>query len=127
MVEMMMKDPCDYNQAVKRHHYPSRTIEEIVARIPNAKVFSVLDTSNGFLQIPLDDAFAYTTTFNTPYGRYHFLRIPFGIASAAEVFQKAMDQLFASHPCECIVDVIVIWVQTTLRSRTPTISAKLRT
>ena len=47
-------DPCDLNKAVKRDYYPMSTIDEIVTRMPNAKVFTVLDASLGFLQIKLD-------------------------------------------------------------------------
>ena len=36
-------DPRDLNKAVKRCHYPMPTMEEIVARLPRAKIFSVLD------------------------------------------------------------------------------------
>lgn len=49
-------DPSDLNNAMKREHYPMRTIEEVVSTIPNAKVFSVLDAKSGFLQIELDEA-----------------------------------------------------------------------
>jgi hypothetical protein len=36
-------DPRDLNRAIKREHYPMKTIEEVVAGMPEAKVFSVLD------------------------------------------------------------------------------------
>ena len=39
------------------------------------------------------EASAYVCTFNSPFGRYRFLRCPFGISSAPEVFQKRNDQL----------------------------------
>ena len=49
-------DPRDINKAVKREHYPwpTKTVEEVVARMPNAKIFSVLDDSSGFWQIELE-------------------------------------------------------------------------
>ena len=81
-------DPRDLNEAIQRQHYPMRTIEEVIARIPNAKYFTVLDASSGFWQVPLDEESSLKTTFNTPHGRYRFLRLPFGINSAPEVFQK---------------------------------------
>jgi len=46
------------------------TIDEIVTRMPNAKVSSVLDASSGFWQIKLDSPSAKSCTFNTPFGRY---------------------------------------------------------
>ena len=46
-------DPRDLNKAIKREHFPTKTVEEVVARMPNAKIFSVLDASSGFWQIEL--------------------------------------------------------------------------
>jgi hypothetical protein len=86
-------DPKDLNAAIEREHYPMRTIEEIVAEIPDAKVFTKLDAKSGFLQIKLDEPSSYLTTFNTPVGRYRWLRLPFGIKCAPEVFQRIMDQM----------------------------------
>ena len=86
-------DPRNLNKAIKREHFPLPTIEEVTARMPNAKVFSVLDAKSGFWQIPLDESSSLLCTFNTPHGRYKFKRLPFGIKSAPEVFQKHMKQL----------------------------------
>ena len=72
-------DPRDLNVALQREHYPMRTIEEVLKHIPNAKYFTVLDASNAHWQIQLDKASSYLTTFSTPYGRYRFLRMPFGL------------------------------------------------
>ena len=43
-------DPRDLNRAIKREHYPMKTIEEVVTPMPNTKIFSVLDASSGFWQ-----------------------------------------------------------------------------
>ena len=102
-------DPKDLNCAILREHYYMRTIDEIVKRMPGARVFTVLDASNAYWQIPLDTQSSYNTTFNTPYGRYRFLRLPFGLKSASEVFQKAIDHIFTGYPCTSIVDDILVW------------------
>uniref|UniRef100_A0A3B3HY91 Gypsy retrotransposon integrase-like protein 1 n=1 Tax=Oryzias latipes TaxID=8090 RepID=A0A3B3HY91_ORYLA len=86
-------DPSNLNNAIKREHCPMRTIEEVVSTMPNAKVFSVLDAKSGFLQIELDDPSSFLTTFNTPIGRFRWLRLPFGIKCAPEIFQRIMDQM----------------------------------
>ena len=70
------------------------TIEEVIASMSQAKVFSVLDTTSGYWQVKLDEASSKLCTFNTPYGRYRFTRLPFGIKSAPEVFQHCMSELF---------------------------------
>ena len=41
-------DPSDFNRAVMREHFPMQTVEDVISRMPNAKVFSVLDANHGF-------------------------------------------------------------------------------
>ncbi len=45
---------------------------------------------SGFYQIPLEDESQELTTFITPFGRYYFRRLPFGITSALEIFMRKM-------------------------------------
>ncbi|KAL7832506.1 hypothetical protein SRHO_G00295240 [Serrasalmus rhombeus] len=101
-------NPKDLNTALKRPHYPMRSVEEVAAQMSGATVFSVLDAKNSFWQIRLDKKSSMLTTFSTPFGRYRFLRMPFGINSASEVFQRSIEHLFAGQPCSVIVDDIII-------------------
>ncbi|GFR57872.1 Reverse transcriptases (RTs) from retrotransposons domain-containing protein [Elysia marginata] len=84
-------DPKDLNKAIKREHHPMKSIEEIVREIPNAIVFSKLDAKSGIMQIQLDEDSSKLTTFNTPLGRYRWLRFPFGLKCSPEIFQRIMD------------------------------------
>ena len=87
-------DLADLNKAVKREHYPILTVEEIVAKIPDATVFTVLDAKSGYLQMKVDYESSLQTTMNTPIGRYRWLKLPFGIKSAGpEMYQRAMDEM----------------------------------
>ncbi|MEE4248366.1 MAG: reverse transcriptase family protein, partial [Kangiellaceae bacterium] len=79
-------DPTHLNKAIKRAHYPLTTVEQVMARIPGAKFFSTLDAKTGFWQIRLDEASSNVCTFNTPWGRYRFLRLPPGTVDAPEVY-----------------------------------------
>ena len=101
-------DPRDLNMALQRPHHPMKTIEEVISDIPGAKIFSVLDAKSGFWQIPLDEDSVKYTTFNTPNGRYQFIRMPYGLNSGSEVFQRTMEQLFSGYPCDIIADDILI-------------------
>ena len=104
--------PRDLNKAIQREHFPMMTtIEEVVASTPQAKVFSVLDTTSGYWQVKLDEASSKLCTFNTPYGRHRFTRLPFGIKSAPKVFQHRMSELFedvAGARVKAIVDDLLI-------------------
>ena len=87
-------DPPEFNKAIRRGHQAIPTPGEIVAKLHGSKYFSTLDATSGFLQIPLDDASSYLTTFATPSGRYRFLRLPFDIKSATEIFHRTIVELF---------------------------------
>ena len=69
-------DPRDLNNAIQREHYPMKTIEEVVAEMPNGKVFTKLDATSGFWQLKLTEESSKLTTFNTAFGRYRFRRAP---------------------------------------------------
>lgn len=85
-------DPTNLNRAIKRHHYQMPNIEDIVTKLKKAKIFSVLDAKDGFWQVKLTEESSYLTTFQTPFGRFRWTVLPFGIKSAPEVFQMRMSE-----------------------------------
>ena len=102
-------DPRDLNVAIKREHFRMPTIEQIASRLNGAKVFSVFDTSNGFLQVGLDQDSSLFTTFNTPFGLYRWKRMLFGIRSAPGVWQRKMrEHIEGLKGVEVIADDLVI-------------------
>ena len=62
-------DPKDLNRAIKREHYHLQTVEEVIEKLPQAKVFSKFDATHGFWHIKLDEPSSKLLTFNTPFGR----------------------------------------------------------
>ena len=106
-------DPRPLNKAIKREHYHLPTTEEITTRLSGAKYFSTLDACSGFWQIPLDEESSMLTTFGTPFGRYRYTRMPFGIHSAQEVFHKRLHELFHDlDGVETDIDDILVWGRT---------------
>lgn len=73
--------------------HPLPKISDLLSNINKAKLFSLLDLRSAYHQIPLAAESQDLTTFITPFGAYKFLRLPFGLASAASVFQKFMDSI----------------------------------
>lgn len=78
------------NKSVRRERFVLPTAEEITAKLNGATVFSTLDAAAGFWQIPLDKVSQKLTTFITPFTRYCFKCLPFGISSAPEIVQMTM-------------------------------------
>ena len=70
-------DPRDLNMAIKRQYYHVPTLESVTSTLTGAKPFSLLDARSGYWQIKLTESTSRSTTFNTPYGRYRYLRMPF--------------------------------------------------
>jgi len=81
------------NKAIKRLHYPISSINDILPQLSKAKVFSVLDAKDEFWKVKSDGPRSYLTTFWTPFGRYRWLRMPFGISSAPEEFQRRQHEV----------------------------------
>ena len=78
--------------------------------MPNATVFLILDASSGFWQIKLDQESAKLCTFNTPFGRYMFKQLPFGLSSSQDVFQRVISQMLEDiEGVEVVVDDILFW------------------
>ncbi|CAH1252634.1 RTL1 [Branchiostoma lanceolatum] len=103
-------DPRDLNEALKRSHYPAPTIDDLTPELRKAKVFSVLDAKNGYWQVVLDEESSLLTTFNTPQGRFKWKRLPFGIKSSPEEFQRRLDQaLEGLAGVKPVVDDILVW------------------
>ena len=103
-------DPVDLNKVIQREHYPLKTVEEVAANLGNANIFSTLDATSRFYQIKLTEESTWLTTFNTPFGRYKFERLPFGIVSAPDVFQRNLAQTFEDiEGCEVIEDDLLVW------------------
>ncbi|KAK7879228.1 hypothetical protein WMY93_033987 [Mugilogobius chulae] len=87
-------DPTDLNKAILRQHYSIPTADEVLCKLSGKKIFTVLDEKDGYWQIKLDKESSLLCTFNTPWGRYRFKRLPFGIKSASEVFQQRNCETF---------------------------------
>ncbi|KAL6475040.1 hypothetical protein MHYP_G00160800 [Metynnis hypsauchen] len=98
------------NKWVRRERHILPAVDHTLAMLAGAKVFTKLDATSGFWQIPLSEESSLLTTFITPFGRYSFNRLPFGISSAPEHFQRRMSQMLEG--CEgavCHADDIVVY------------------
>lgn len=107
---------CDFtrlNESVRRERHILPSVDHLLGSIQCAKVFTKLDANCGFHQIPLDTASQRLTTFITPFGRYCYRRLPFGISSAPEYFQKRMSQVLDGlKGVICMIDDVLVFGST---------------
>ena len=93
---------------IERHILPA--VDQTLARVAGATVFSKLDANSGFWQIPLAPESSPLTTFLTQFGRYCFNRLPFGITSAPEYFQCYMSKVLEGlEGAVCLIDDTLVY------------------
>ena len=85
-------DPGPLNKALKREHYRLPTLDDILPKLKNAKIFCKVDVSKAFLHVKLDYESSLLTTMNTPLGRLRWKRLAYGLKPASEIFEKGCMQ-----------------------------------
>jgi Reverse transcriptase (RNA-dependent DNA polymerase) len=86
-------DPKALNESIRRPHYPMPTLEDVTLKLHGSQYFSLLDITHAYWSIRLDEESSYLCTFGTPFGRYRFLRLPFGISSSQDIFQQKVNEI----------------------------------
>ena len=81
------------NKAIEVPKYPIPTVDELLLKLSNAKIFSCVDVYKGFSKIVLDESSSFLTTIHTPIGRYRWLRMPFGVSLGPEEYQRRQHEV----------------------------------
>ena len=89
----------DVNSKIIVERYPMPNIHETLLTLESAKVFTTIDLSSAYHQIPLTDESKDITAFITTKGFFRFPWIPFGLASASSVFHHMMHKIFKDVAC----------------------------
>jgi len=98
------------NKGVQRELYPLPRVSDMLSQLSRGKVFSKLDANSGFWQVMLEPKSKLLTTFITPWGRFCFKRMPFGISSAPEFFQRCMTKiLHGLDGVVCMMDDVLVY------------------
>ena len=101
-------DPKDLNKSIKRNQYYSKTIDEVSAELHDSRYFTVVDAKSGYWMVELDSESSLLTTFNTPWGKYKWLRLPFGLKVSSDVFQERLNSVLQGVKgiTGCVDDVL---------------------
>ena len=83
------------SDCLKEINHPLPTAEEIFANLNGGCLFSKLDLSEAYLQIPVEEKCAELFTINTHRGLYKVNRLQYGMRVALTIFQKIMDTMLA--------------------------------
>ena len=88
------------NEKTVSDPYYMGTLDEIVERVGQSSVLSKIDLAKGYYQVPVTAGSKEKTAFISPYDKYEFSRMPFGLKNASAIFQHMMDGVLNEvHDC----------------------------
>lgn len=103
-------DVTKLNESVCHERRILPNVDERLAQLKGASIFSKLDATSGFWLIPLHIESETLTTFITLFLFYYSQSLPFGISSAPERFQLRISQMIAGIPgTVCHADDILVF------------------
>ena len=88
-------------------------VEDIFSKLNGAKYFSTLDLRVGYHHIPFDKSSILKTAFNSPFGKYEYVKVPFRLAQAPAYFQELMTGILKDFDFAIVyLDDIIIFSKT---------------
>jgi hypothetical protein len=99
------------NSVTIKDRYPLPLIQDIFDQLGGSKLFSTLDMRSGFWQLPMSPESIEKTAFVCHRGQFECPRLPFGLANAPSVYQRAMNKVLGDFIGKFImvfIDDIVI-------------------
>ena len=84
---------CDFrplNEVTIKDAYPLPRIDESLARLGKAKIYTSIDLAWAFWQIPVRKADRHKTAFACELGLFEWRRMPFGMCNASATFQRSI-------------------------------------
>ena len=76
------------NACLVQDSYPLPKIQQLLDRAGGHRYYSSLDATQAYFSVHMDEHSKPLTAFSTPWGLYHWLRMPFGVAVATQVYSR---------------------------------------
>ncbi|XP_062713844.1 uncharacterized protein K02A2.6-like [Aedes albopictus] len=101
------------NAALEANKFPLPTPDDIFAKLAGSQYFSVLDLSDAYLQMEVDEDSQKLLTVNTHKGLFKYKRLPPGVKSAPGAFQKVIDNMIGDlEGTESLLDDVIVFGKT---------------
>ena len=99
------------NEVTTADPYYMASMEEILERVGGSKIISKIDLCKGFYQVEVEPSSREKTAFVSPYGKFEFQRMPFGLKNAPAMFQRLMEVVLGDcYDCSApYIDDIVVF------------------
>ena len=103
------------NKVTRKFTWPMSKVEDIFSKLNRATYFTTLDLRAGYDHIPLDKPSIPKTAFNSPFIKFEYMKVPFGLAQALAYFQELMTGILKDFPFAiAYIDDIIMFSKTPL-------------
>ena len=92
--------------------YPIPSVSNILDALSGGKLFSKLDLASGYWQVLVNPRHVHKTAFSTHLGLYEFLRMPYGLKTAPQTFQRILNSIFSDMLYNWLIiyiDDLIVW------------------
>ena len=101
------------NKVTRKFMWPMPKVKDIFSKLNRATYFTTLDLCAGYHHIPLDKSSIPKTAFNSPFGKYQYVKVPFRLAQAPAYFHELMTSILKDFPFAiAYLDDIIIFSKT---------------
>ena len=101
------------NKVTRKFTWPMPKVEDIFSKLNGVTYFTTLDLRAGYHHKPLDKSSIPKTAFNSPFGKFEYMKVPFGLAQAPAYFQELMTGILKDFPFTiAYLDDIIIFSKT---------------
>ncbi|UYV78715.1 K02A2.6-like [Cordylochernes scorpioides] len=111
--ELICLDPRKLNEALVGRHFQTPAPAELLHEIPKSKYYTVLDVKSAYWHIPVAKECRDLLVMTTPFGKFRYNRLPFGLKISAQIFVEKMTNIFRdSFQNITYVDDLLIYADT---------------
>jgi hypothetical protein len=97
------------NAQIKRKPFPLPKISDLLRKLSGFKYATAIDLSMGYYHIPLDLEASKLCITRLPWGKYQYKRLPMGVKTSPDIFQRIMYELLGHIPnIQVYLDDIII-------------------
>ena len=101
------------NKVTRKFTWPMPKVKDIFSKLNSTTYFTTLDLCSGYHHILLDNLSIPKTAFNSPFGKYEYVKVPFRLVQAPAYFQELMTGILKDFPFAiAYLDDIIIFSKT---------------
>ena len=101
------------NKVTRKFTWPMPKFNDIFSKLNGATYFTTFNLHAGYHHIPFGKSSIPKTVFNLPFGKFEYIKVPFGLAQAQAYFQELMTGILKDFPfTTAYLDNIIIFSRT---------------